>query len=307
MVIKIKFLVLVSFLLVLISGFPFVAKGAMLYLEPSSGQYQQGDVFIAEVRIDTQGECINAVEVNLVFPENILEIKDFSKGGSILSLWVEEPSFNNGLVSFSGGIPGGYCGIISGDPGQSNVLGKLVLRARETDAKLLHETEAKLEILQSSQVLLNDGKGTPAEMATKPSIFTIMSEKSETITDEWYEEIKKDIIAPELFEIEIYQNPDVFDGKYFITFFTDDKQTGLDYYEIKQGEENWQKAQSPFLLKDQELKSIIKVRAIDKAGNQRIAEYIPLEKPVSFPFWIIILVLISFIAIIILWQRIFKK
>jgi len=37
------------------------------------------------------------------------------------------------------------------------------------------------------------------------------------------------------------------------------------------GEENWIKGESPYLLKDQNLKSIILVKAIDRAQNSSIA------------------------------------
>ena len=37
----------------------------------------------------------------------------------------------------------------------------------------------------------------------------------------------------------------------------------------------WKKAAMPYLLEDQNLESTIKVRAIDKAGNERYVEYVP--------------------------------
>src|SRR3990167_5867132 len=39
----------------------------------------------------------------------------------------------------------------------------------------------------------------------------------------------------------------------------------------------WIKAESPYVLKDQSLNSIIRVKALDKAGNEYIATYIPDE------------------------------
>ena len=273
-------------------------QATILYLEPVSGQYQSGDTFIVEIRVDAQEECINTISVNLSFPQDILEAKDFSTGNSILTLWVESPTIyqESGLISFAGGIPGGYCGRIFGDPGQSNLLGRLVFRAREG--------EAKLEFLNTSQVLLNDGFGTLAKLSTKGAVVTILPEKLELPKDEWLEEIKKDAFLPEPFEIKIQQNPTIFEDKYFITFSTTDKQTGVDYYQVKEGKKDWKEITSPYLLEDQTLQSIIKVKAVDMAGNERIAEYRPPKK--AFPFWLIIL--ISFgIVIWAIWQKIFKK
>ena len=67
------------FILLLFSlFFPLSSGAAILYLEPSSSGYYQGDTFLVEARIDTQGECINTVKVELSFASDVLEIKDFS-------------------------------------------------------------------------------------------------------------------------------------------------------------------------------------------------------------------------------------
>lgn len=268
--------------------FPIFSFAAVLYLEPSSGEYQPGDTFLVEIKIDTEEECINTVEANLSFSQDILEAVDFSQGNSILTLWVEPPSIfqERGLVSFIGGIPGGYCGRIPGDPGESNLLGKIIFKVGETKIN-----QAEIKFLDTSQVLLNDGFGTPAKLTTKGAILTILAEKLEVPKDEWQEELEKDNIPPESFEIEIHQDPAIFEGKYFITFSTTDKQTGVGYYEVKEGDRDWKEAESPYLLEDQGLQSIIKVKVVDKAGNERIAEYLPPKKP--FTYWIIILVLIG--------------
>ena len=64
---------------------------------------------------------------------------------------------NNSLsvVSFSGGIPNGYKG--------DGLLGKIIFKVHESTQKGTQNNtkEAKIEFLDSSQVLLNDGLGTP--------------------------------------------------------------------------------------------------------------------------------------------------
>jgi len=259
---------------------PLFAQGAMLYLEPASGEYQPGDTFIVEARIDTEEECINTVEANLNFPQDILKAVDFSQGKSILTIWVKPPTIdqNAGLISFSGGIPGGYCGRIPGDPGVSNLLGRIVFQVRETDAKLEHETDAKVKFLDSSEVLLNDGFGTPAKLNAQGVVFTILPQKEGPTREEWQKELIADTIPPEPFAIEIHQYPLIFEGKYFIIFSTTDKQTGLDYFEVKEGKKDFKKASSPYLLEDQALGKKIIVRAYDKAGNYREAEIKPSYK-----------------------------
>jgi hypothetical protein len=79
-----------------------------------------------------------------------------------------------------------------------------------------------------------------------------------------------------------------FGGRYYIAFSTTDKQTGIDRYEVREellsqfdtfswGRANvsWIETRSPYVLKDQSLNSIIRVRAIDKAGNEYIATLVP--------------------------------
>ena len=209
---------------------------------------------------------------------------DFSKGNSILTLWLEEPSFSNkaGTISFIGGIPGGYLG-------EDGPLGKIIFYAKEGG-------EVKIQFQEDSKILLNDGFGTKAELEKQGAAFNILSEKLEAPRDEWLGELKKDNIPPEFFEIEISRDPSIFEDKYFIIFSTTDKQTGINYYEVKEGERDWKKAESPYLLEDQALQGIIKVKAVDKAGNERIAEYIPPGyKPPKklLPYLIIILILMG--------------
>ncbi|MCK4354831.1 four helix bundle protein [Candidatus Parcubacteria bacterium] len=116
------------------------------------------------------------------------------------------------------------------------------------------------------------------------------------ISDEaWSERVSYrvmiDSTAPEQFSLEIAQDTSIFEGKYFIVFQSLDKQAGIDCYEIKEGEREWKRAESPYLLEDQTLQSIIKAKAVDKAGNERIAEYVPEMPEKAFPYQIILIIL----------------
>jgi len=305
----VKKLVLLS-LLVVFSILPSVAKAAVLYLEPPSDYYHPGDTFIVEAKIDVEGECINLVGVDLNFSQDILEVVDFSQGSSILTFWIKSPTIDqkSELISFTGGVPGGYCGRLPGDPGESNLLSKIIFKVQET-TQIGTQINTKIEFLDTSQVLLNDGLGTPAKLITKEAIFTILPEKLEVPRDEWRGELEKDKIPPEPFIIEINQDPAIFEGKYFIIFSTTDKQTGIDHYEVKEGEKDWKMGESPYLLEDQNLQSIIKVKAVDKAENERIAEYLPpsAKKLKPFSYWTIFTILVSVAIIVWIINRFVKK
>lgn len=287
---ELLFLLIVSLLLNPISG-----QAAVLFLQSSQGEYHQGDTFVADVRIDTEEECVNAIETVISFPNNVLEGKGFSASNSLISVWLSQPKTeqDSGRISFAGGIPGGFCGILPGDPGESNLLLKVIFMVKETE----REQRAEIRFSDNSQILLNDGFGTKAEADCRGIILNILPGLSEASKDEWEMNLLKDTILPEPFEIEIVQDSLIFDGNSFIVFQAHDKQTGVDYYEVKEGNKEWQKAESPYLLEDQELNSTIRVKAVDKAGNERVVQYLPEKKPYS-SWWLIIIPTVLFVAVL---------
>ncbi len=296
--------------LICILAFSFLifnsCQAAILYLEPSMAEYKVGEIFVLENRIDLEpNENINVVEVNLKYPKDLLEVIDLSFGNSILTVIPHQPIINRdeGTISFAGGIIGGYTGQIPGDPGKSNLLAKIIFKSKD-----IIKGSGKIEFLETSQVLLNDGLGTPTKLTLKSALINISEDKPLIVKNEWQEELEKDKIPPESFEIKIQNDPSIFDGKYFIVFFTTDKQTGIDHYEVSEtknkDKENWQRAESPYLLADQTLKSFIKVKAIDKAGNQRI-EILP---PKTQKNWLdLIITLIIFLIVFFILYLLRKK
>ena len=336
-------LVTISILFLLL---PLIVEGATLYLTPQSQTVYQGDSFIVEVRINTEDEEINAVEVGLTFPGDLLEVVDFSKGNSILQLFATEPKIQNGEISFLGGVPGGFNG--------EGLLAKISFLGKEI-------RKSKISFKETSQVLLNDGKGTPAELTLlegnyeiikKPEGLPIISSRSHQDQNKWFKNnnfhLRWDLIeeaqysyllsydplaepdetpdrpegeliwmgdmkyegledgiyyfslkqklpgkdwsrslsyramvdatSPEVFTLEIGEDPSLFEGKYFLSFATQDKMSGIDYYEIKEGKIDWKKVTSPYLLEDQALGKKIVVRAYDKAGNYQDSEIKPSYK-----------------------------
>ena len=118
---------------------------------------------------------------------------------------------------------------------------------------------------------------------------------------------------------EIARDPTIFDGKWFLVFATQDKGLGIDHYEIKETRyrffgsfSRWISAESPYALRDQELKSYILVKAVDKAGNERIVKINP-RNPLrwyeNYENWIIIVLglVIAYAIKKFLWKRHLKK
>ena len=156
--------------------------------------------------------------------------------------------------------------------------------------------EARISIKEDSQALLNDGKGTSAKVSVSNAKFSIGQAATSSI-NAWDDRLKEDDIDPEPFTIELWNDERMFNGKYFIIFAAQDKQTGIDHYEVmeyssRDSEESgnsalrrifgqkkptWKTASSPYLLEDQSLSSNIEVKAVDKAGNERTVKYFPEE------------------------------
>ena len=81
---KFKILFLIVLFLV-----PLSAKAAVFYVLPQSQTVYQRDTFVVSVGLDTEGENINAAEVKIEFPVNLLAAVDINRGESIFDLWIK--------------------------------------------------------------------------------------------------------------------------------------------------------------------------------------------------------------------------
>ena len=126
------------------------AIGASLYLSPSAETYTVGNTFSIQVRVNTGGVAVNAVDGGLVFNPDKLEVRSVSKEDSILSLWVQEPVFSNslGTINFGGGKP------TPGYTGSSGVIITVTFRAKTASFGMANVT------FSGGSVLADDGKGT---------------------------------------------------------------------------------------------------------------------------------------------------
>jgi len=258
---KIK-IILVTCLLSFVAVPAFAAE---IFFDAKTREVAIGEQFEVNIFLNTEEEYINAVEGKVIFPENLLELKEIRDGATIVNFWIERPKIKSGSqIAFSGIIPGGYAG-------EKGLIFSAIFRVK-------NEGEGIIEI-QEAKTLLNDGKGTEASLSISNLQFLI----SEEIPPSLVPPTKIiDIDPPESFEPIVAQDPEIFDGKYFLVFLTQDKGAGIDHYEILEKEQKscirglikkdeWQVVESPYLLKDQKLKSYIYVKAVDKTGNERIA------------------------------------
>lgn len=280
-----------------------ISRAAVLSLETENLSVKARDVILVNVKIDNQNECLNVVQASVKALTGV-KILGTSQDGSILSLWPQAPTVNatGDELNFTGGVPGGYCGGVAGDRGAGNSIVKIFLKILDQSTT---PAISRLEFVENKNlVLLNDGLGTAAKLSFKNLDLNI-SAPSQTPTDAWQSELSADQIPPEKFEITPTRDPRIFDNQYFIYFSTTDKQTGVAYYEVSEGDGAWTRATSPYLLKNQKLDVVIRVRAVDWAGNQTLAQYQPVIvskvlKKSSFFIWVggSLLILLIIVAVI---------
>jgi len=273
------------------------AKAAKLELISEIQEIGVNQQFQVDLVLDTENEEINAVEGKVIFPEDLLELKEIRDGNSIVNFWIERPKVKSGnQIAFSGIIPGGYTG-------KKGLIFSAIFQSK-------NEGEDTIKI-QEAKTLLNDGKGTEASLSISNLQFLISKQVPSPQIP--ISEIK-DIDLPELFEPMIGQDSKIFNGQYFLVFATQDKGSGIDHYEILEKkqrgslqrfirEERWRTGESPYLLKDQKLKSYIYVKAIDKAGNERIAT-LSSQNPLNWyeNYFVWLTILITIIIAFIIWR-----
>jgi hypothetical protein len=234
------------------------AFAATIHFEQPSDVVQVGDVVRVAVLLNTEGKTINAVEAEVTYGTEEMVLKEIRDGDSIVNFWVEAPkSTEPGKVRLSGVTPGGITG---------------------RDLNLLTlEFETKKEgvgsvLLEHVQVLLHDGLGTPLETTVVPLSFNIVGQSTVSSVSTDY----IDVEPPEAFLPVITTDPDVFEGRHFLVFDTEDKGVGIDFYQVKEGEYgSYENATSPYEIKDQSLTKKLYVRAVDKSGNEYVVALYP--------------------------------
>ena len=263
---------------------------AETFFETKNPEIRLGDKLEVNLFLNTDNEDINAVEGKVIFPEKLIELKEIKDGNSIINFWIERPKASGGEILFSGIIPGGYSG-------KKGLILSAVFQSIEEGRGLVEVRDIK--------VLLNDGKGTETRVTTSNLQFVISKQapSSKLSPPE-----KKDIDMPEAFEPAVANDPTMFDGKYFLVFATQDKASGIDHYEVCEGKRQCVIADSPHLLKNQNLDEEIIVKAIDKSGNERIVT-LPAQKPaIWYKNYLILAIIILVIAIAyLMWKFLWRK
>lgn len=142
---------------------PSSALAATLSLSPADATVAVGETVTETVFVSSADQAMNAIAGTLSFPTDLVQVISISKSGSVLSLWVQDPTFSNtdGTISFSGVVP---------NPGYTGARGRVVsiqFRAKKAGTSTITFSSS------ASQVLANDGNGTDILKSTVPATITV--------------------------------------------------------------------------------------------------------------------------------------
>lgn len=288
---------LVDFILLLFLfgfvSFPQTLLAASVYFSSNVQSVRQGDVFVVEAKLSSPSELINVVDGAFSFDRDLLEIQELSTGNSVFSLWAQPPVFSNdiGRVSFIGGSPNGF-------QGENGLILKIILLAK-------NKGTASLNFQDNFSVFLSDGKGTKIAPERKSFTVSVLERsREEAPKNEWRVLVKEDKIAPKFVEAVTSRDPNIFDNKYFATFFATDDGSGIAYYEVKEGEREFVKAESPYLLQDQFLGGGIQIKAVDRAQNETVTIVTAPAPAAAYRQYIIwvLMALLGIVLLVALWR-----
>ncbi len=152
---------LITLCLVVFSVLPGVVSAASFGVVPSTASRSVEETFTTTIYVESIDQSINAVSGTLAFPASSVEVVSISRANSIVTLWVQEPTFSNttGTISFEGVVLNpGYQGA------QGTVL-SVTFRAKKAGSAALTFT--------TGAILANDGLGTNVASSFGSGAFTI--------------------------------------------------------------------------------------------------------------------------------------
>jgi hypothetical protein len=232
---------------------PQGAEALSVFVEQPTRTVRAGDTVLLSVFANTEGKEINSIDGDIVLPSSAT-VSAITVGGSAFSLWPAKPSLSGNRISFAGGS-------ISGIEGPKIKLFTISLTAAKAGTLTIAS--------ENTAGYLSDGSGTKISgTAGKDSI--VVSAAGTEASNGLAELILSDTTPPERFAIELGRDPQSYDGKYFISFQAEDKDSGIQRYEVKEEGFPLVRSGSPYVLQDQSLRSPVEVYAIDLAGNVRV-------------------------------------
>lgn len=162
-----------------ILGYPPTPKTASFAI-PSTGEYRLGEVFPMKLEITGIKTPINAVQADISFNPQKLEVIDITTTDSFATIFIQKEINNKiGYARLSGGIPS------PGFSGADGVFGTVFLRGKVPGL-------ARVKFLPTTLVLANDGKGTNVLKDYATVSYLILPEKVSNTENTLQKNITKD-------------------------------------------------------------------------------------------------------------------
>jgi len=168
-VINIKYIKLLIISLMFISVLPAIVKAqeASLSIYPQTGSFTVDSTFDVSIFLNTGGNNINAVQADLKFNPEILQVIAPTKELSAVEVWTFPPSFSNskGTISLRGGFPS------KGINTSESLISTITFES-------ISSGKTMVSFLDSSKVLLNNEKGTNILNSVNRGIYNIIPSPS---------------------------------------------------------------------------------------------------------------------------------
>ena len=156
---------------------------ATVSFSPRTGSFTAGSTFQVPIVINTEGKSVNAIELHIKFNPSRLQIIAPAGQRSIIGLWISPPTYSNtlGTLTLVGTIPGGLTT-------ESGLVANITFKG-------IASGDTRLTISSESQILANDGLGTPVAASFGDALYSITPEPPEGPTvfsetnpfpDHWY-------------------------------------------------------------------------------------------------------------------------
>ena len=290
------------YLLIFLFAFSLIAKNvsaATVTLKINKATINVGDTVAVDVYVDTEGQTLNVVEgsINVSSGLNNISIKELSTANSALNYWVRNPSWSekDGIISFIGGIPGGF------KQGSAQIF-RIYLTAKESGEVVFTPAQMK--------AYANDGLASPVSVSFLPLSIKIDGLTKTIPQDDWKQTLSSDLKAPVGIQVELGQDPSLFDGLKFINMSASDSGSGIDHFEVKEGERSPVRTSESYVLQNQEKLEPITIFAYDKSGNISKKDLVSQKIEASsspVAVYILIFIVLIFALIIFIIYKIIKK
>ncbi len=271
----------------------FILAASLLFYAPASSIHVNETVDVSVV-LDVAGTPANAVESTLVYDPEIFDLVGIEEANSMVTLWIDSPqtavAMNDGQIHFSGVNPAGF-GVQLTPPVNDVVPGTVFIAV----FKARSEAQADFS-LKDTRVLSNDGTGTALPVTTLPLSLSVQGEGVELLVEEG------DVEAPEEFSPLLSRDASLFDGQWFLSFSTIDREGAVDHYEVREGLGDFERAESPYVLKGQNLRHRVWVKAVDSAGNERTVQVAGLPADHRDAVAVGLIVLVALLGLL-FWKR----